>query len=543
MVLAVRSYPSSREGTSKLSIQCIIGLWSLSAKLNLGDVKLTYTLHSVESPRKDGTPGAKTVRPMRSIDAMAASGSGEADKAVVAHTQKSDTLRPPLRNADRQRSDWTIRTSSPPPEMAVLSPQRTPASRREPDHGDLKKWQARREPPTPQIQPLGRDSSPVEAFRLPPRAEQINVYRRLPSPRRSIELPYRPKIQTSSSPQSSSTDNQTSSSPISSLRSSKHRYEPVLFKPFLEKRLAERKENSTSPTGSAQPLLGHSSSSNISESNTKDYVSQPNACAKTLRHVLIAPLVLQDEFKTIHLFGNNSSEYDLPIYQDPVGSSPITKSILDWPPRDHIHDPYDEIENVCGGISPTKLVDMPDTPDDKTCPSSPQMNSSDVGMFKNFWRFDMGRWLGDGQKELGSSDIDHDEPSEGTIKPDEASPADNVSRGDMMGGRVEFDLKRSERNMRYNSLAGRQPPTNKTSGRADKGTAASYVHFPSSPPVSPPSKNGQSPGRSSYQGNSPVSPLGDEHGRLESSRNPSMISLPVFDADPEYTRAVLEGNW
>lgn len=168
-----------------------------------------------------------------------------------------------------------------------------------------------------------------------------------------------------------------------------------------------------------------------------------------------------DEFKTQQLFGDNNS-MELPEY-DHVGYDPVD---YDYVVHNHADSPVLSPDgSPHGGPLVAQLYQSIPSPQQ----SSPIARTTDVGEI--FWKVAPDQWLPDSSnvsKEVGAisthmrggtgsidDSVNEQERHQGSPQAHSASlesMSDQTIRMPNMGDRMEFELKRSARNMRYNAL-------------------------------------------------------------------------------------------
>lgn len=169
-----------------------------------------------------------------------------------------------------------------------------------------------------------------------------------------------------------------------------------------------------------------------------------------------------DEFKTQHLFGGDD-DFEFPEYDNAFHTPdrPLNQStdgelgILDFGKLDEIHltdgSPYSARSQ--SGKSPRRWRSVPMhelyEPANRSCEES--IRATDVGSV--FWRFDGN---GSGREATINDPRAHGVSVNTTAvnyaKDMESSNSESTSFKNLMGSRIDFELNRSERNMRYNAL-------------------------------------------------------------------------------------------
>ncbi|KAK1823811.1 hypothetical protein LTR12_001766 [Friedmanniomyces endolithicus] len=161
-----------------------------------------------------------------------------------------------------------------------------------------------------------------------------------------------------------------------------------------------------------------------------------------------------DEFKTQHLFCNEDEGLSLPDYDNATCvSSPDGSPIMP--------------------LRLTQLYEAATGPPRDPSPTNSShgvvLRSTDVGSI--FWKFSVNNWLADEGADATEASLDDNESdttetdtTETDTSPVCPSSAD-AHRMPSMGSRLDFELQRSERNMRYNALR------DKTSGHVAEDSA------------------------------------------------------------------------
>ncbi|TKA73193.1 hypothetical protein B0A55_07105 [Friedmanniomyces simplex] len=272
--------------------------------------------------------------------------------------------------------------------MAPLSRQTTPRLI-DVDHGDIERWQQTTQEPSQ----ADRYAKQQEGRRDSVVEVGAVADRGPPSPNSSVNLPYRFKAATGTSELSIN----ASKTPPAQLTC----------------RMIEPSPSPYVQSTEHEQVLPASNQYNDTDSVLTDYA----------------------EFKTQHIFRNDDEVLSLPDYDNASGeSSPDGSPIM--PLR--LTRLYEAATGPSRTPSPTHGV---------------ALRSTDVGSV--FWKFSVSGWLGgEGADATEASLDDVDDDSDRTEKDNShiCPSSTEAHRTPSMGSRLDFELQRSDRNMRYNAL-------------------------------------------------------------------------------------------
>jgi len=278
-----------------------------------------------------------------------------------------------------------------PADMPALCPQANPSDRDVVDHGDIERWQQGGIASTAN-EKYARDKDERRDSVMQP---MLSAGFSPPSPKRSLDLPYRPKLAidihaTANAPPAPAT-------PL--FPNTCRRVEPS---PSVHV------NDSAATSGRKAPL----------EHVCDDADSVITDC---------------DEFKTQHFFGTHGE--DMPeesTFEDADARS------LDGSPN---------VAPLMAGLYQAAASSQNSSP---TRSRGNTLRSTDVGAV--FWRFSANNWMGEDNTDITQVSIDDDsDPTEGTMSPIRSSSTE-FQHTPSMGNRIDFELQRSDRNARYNAL-------------------------------------------------------------------------------------------
>lgn len=375
---------------------------------------------SVETPK--GSAKGKIIRHMRSIDALAS----DVDSTAVGSSPQLGVANSNGPSTRRLASISTVQTI--PSDMQGLSRQETPPSRLGPSLIDIECCHTKQTPASTRTDLQARPStSPFLTGTKQPLGLEINVRQAptVPPLGEEIWLPIRTRVD----------------SPLHS--------------------------PSTPPTCVKLERTPTASDASSTDDNCKiPTVEWPRISNKNVKAVDMEDaeslITNYDEFKTQHLFGGED-EFEFPEYENafhtpdrPLGQNTDGElGFLDFGKLDEMHlfdgSPYSARSQ--SGKSPRQWRPVPThelyEPTNRSCEQS--IHTTDVGSV--FWRFD-----GSGSgKEVVLNDPSPDGVCVNTTtaeypKDMNSSSIESTSCRNLMGSRVDFELNRSERNMRYNAL-------------------------------------------------------------------------------------------
>ncbi|KAK1079687.1 Trimeric GatFAB AmidoTransferase(AdT) complex subunit [Friedmanniomyces endolithicus] len=353
------------------------------------------------------TAGTSTM----AIDAtIPGTGSSHAPTVPVDQSLESDPLPAPLfipmddYSGDHRDLDSASTIATCPRDMVSLSRQSSP-SPIDVDHGDIERWkQSHQNTCLDDRCGKQQDERRDSVMDIGPVADSGP-----PFPNSGVNLPYRFKTPTETSALS--------------------RIMPKMPPPQLTCRMVEPSASTCGrPDEQAQSLpVPVSNTCRDTDSIVTDY----------------------DEFKTQHLFCNEEEGLSLPDYDNATCvSSPDDSPIMP--------------------LRLTQLYEAATGPPRDPSPTNSShgvvLRSTDVGSI--FWKFSVNNWLGDEGADATEASLDDNESdtTETNTSPVCPSSAD-AHRTPSMGSRLDFELQRSERNMRYNALQ------DKTSGHVAEDSA------------------------------------------------------------------------
>ncbi|KAK0258246.1 hypothetical protein LTS09_006987 [Friedmanniomyces endolithicus] len=326
----------------------------------------------------------------------------------VDQSLESDPLPAPLfipmdaLSGDHRDLDSTSTVDTYPRDMASLSRQSSP-SPIDVDHGDIERWQQiRRNPCLDDRCVKPEDERRDSVMDIGPVTDSGQ-----PFPNSGVDLPYRFKTPTETSELS--------------------RIVPQTPPPRLTCRMVEPSPSTCGRPDEQVQNLPVSKMCRDANSMVTDY----------------------DEFKTQHLFCNEEEGLSLPDYDNATSvSSPDGSPIMP--------------------LRLTQLYEAATGPPRNPSPTNSShgvvLRSTDVGSI--FWKFSVNNWLGDEAADATEASLDDNDSdtSEKDMSPISPSSTD-AHRTPSMGSRLDFELQRSERNMRYNALQ------DKTSGHVAEDSA------------------------------------------------------------------------
>ncbi|KAK0891232.1 Trimeric GatFAB AmidoTransferase(AdT) complex subunit [Friedmanniomyces endolithicus] len=321
--------------------------------------------------------------------------SSHAPAMPVDQSMESDPLPAPLFMpmdafpGERRDLDSTTTIATCPRDMASLSRQSSP-SPVDVDHGDIERWkQCHQYPRLDDKCVKQEDERRDSVMEIGPVADSGR-----PFPNSGVDLPYRFKAATG----------------ISELS----RTIPSTPPPQLTCRMVEPSPSTCGRPDEQEQSLPVSNTCRDPGSVITDY----------------------DEFKTQHLFCNEEEGLSLPDYDNATCvSSPDGSPIMP--------------------LRLTQLYEAATGPPRNPSPTNSShgvvLRSTDVGSI--FWKFSVNNWLGDDAADATEASLDDNESdtTEKDTSPVCPSSAD-AHRTPSMGSRLDFELQRSERNMRYNAL-------------------------------------------------------------------------------------------